>query len=164
MKAVVTVPVSFDMPAIAAAAGGKVDRTATASRADRTVRLHVTGCTQADLDVAVASYDHLASVKAEEVAKIKRAAYAHIVARVPEWKQANLTARGVEFLDIREAGGALTAGEQAEQNSIKAVWAWVKSVRAYSDGLEADVMLAANGGAARAVLAGAAWPAYSVEG
>lgn len=119
--------------------------------------------TQDDLDAAYAAYDHLATVKAEEVAKIKRAAYAHIVSHVPEWKQRNLGSRGTEFLDKRLSGGTLTQAEEAEQTAIKAIWTWVKSVRAYSDGLEADVVAAETEAAARAVLAGASWPAYSVE-
>ena len=70
------------------------------------------------------------------MARIKLIARARILTVFPEWKQANMTARSVELTRARMAG-ALTAGEQAEEAAIQAAWDWVKSVRAYSDTLEA---------------------------
>jgi hypothetical protein len=68
--------------------------------------------------------------------KIKLVARDHILAVFPAWKQANMTARSV---DLTRAGlaGNLTAGEQAEEAAILAAWDWVKSVRTYSDTMEA---------------------------
>ena len=68
--------------------------------------------------------------------KIKLLARARILNVFPEWKQANMTARSVELTRAR-IDGALTAGEQAEEAAILAVWDWVKSVRAHSDTMEA---------------------------
>lgn len=68
--------------------------------------------------------------------KIKLIARDHILAVFPEWRQANMTARSVELTRAGIAGD-LTAGEQAEEAAIQAAWDWVKSVRSYSDTLEA---------------------------
>jgi hypothetical protein len=74
---------------------------------------------------------------AEQQAAVKVEARNRILARFPEWKQANLTARGVELQDIWRLNGAWTAQEQAEADALNAVWAWIKSVRAASDAIEA---------------------------
>jgi hypothetical protein len=68
--------------------------------------------------------------------KIKLVARDHILAVFPAWKQANMTARSVELTRAGLAGN-LTAGEQAEEAAILAAWDWVKSVRTYSDTMEA---------------------------
>lgn len=68
--------------------------------------------------------------------KIKLIARDHILAVFPAWKQANMTARSVELTRAGLAGD-LTAGEQAEEAAILQAWDWVKSVRAYSDTMEA---------------------------
>ena len=67
---------------------------------------------------------------------VKDEASRRILARYPAWKQANMTARAVELLDIRLDNGQWTAGQQAEVDKIKAAWAWVQSVRSASDSLE----------------------------
>lgn len=66
---------------------------------------------------------------------VKAEARRRILARLPEWKQANLTARGVELL--RKGEASWTAQELAEADGIHAVWDWVKSVRLASDAIEA---------------------------
>jgi hypothetical protein len=68
--------------------------------------------------------------------RIKLLARARILDVFPEWKQVNMTARSVELTRAR-IDGALTAGEQVEEAAIQAAWDWVKSVRAYSDTMEA---------------------------
>jgi hypothetical protein len=90
--------------------------------------------------------------------KIKLIARDHILAVFPEWKQANMTARSVE---LTRAGieGDLTAGEQAEEAAIQAAWDWVKSVRSYSDTLEAAYE-AAEDKAGFDYLTG--WPEFNV--
>jgi len=57
-------------------------------------------------------------------------------ARYPEWKQRNMTARAVELLHI-QASQPWTPEEQAEADALQAAWAWIASVRAASDVLEA---------------------------
>lgn len=59
-----------------------------------------------------------------------------ILARFPEWKQANMTARGVELQDSWRRNGTLSADEQADADSFAAAWAWIKSVRSASDVIE----------------------------
>lgn len=72
------------------------------------------------------------------IAQIKGAAHAHITVSLPEWKQRNLTARQLELVKKRALGQSLSTDEQGQEVAIEAVWAWVKSVRAESDRLEAD--------------------------
>ena len=73
------------------------------------------------------------AVTAEDV---KAEAGRRIVARYPEWKQRNMTARAVELLHI-QASQPWTPEEQAEADALQAAWAWIASVRAASDVLEA---------------------------
>lgn len=55
----------------------------------------------------------------------------------PQWKQANLTARATELVNLRVVNGALTPEETAEFALLQSIWDWIKSVRAASDVLEA---------------------------
>ena len=90
--------------------------------------------------------------------KIKLIARDHILAVFPEWRQANMTARSVELTRAGIAGD-LTAGEQGEEAAIQAAWDWVKSVRSYSDTLEAAYE-AAEDKAGFDYLTG--WPVFNV--
>lgn len=92
------------------------------------------------------------------VAKIKLRARFHILARFPEWKQANMTARGVELINLRALNGAWTAEEAAEAVALQADWDWIKAVRAYSDALEAQVPPADDPEALAAFDVSAGWP------
>jgi hypothetical protein len=56
----------------------------------------------------------------EQVAAIKAECQRRIHARYPQWKQANMTARGVELQDLWRAVGSWTAAEQAEADTLKA--------------------------------------------
>ena len=67
---------------------------------------------------------------------IKGEAGRRILAKYPEWKQANMTARMVELNKIRAEAGSWTTAEQTEVDAIQAAWDWVKSARAASDALE----------------------------
>lgn len=67
--------------------------------------------------------------------RIKAAARAVILARYPAWKQANMTARAVELVEIGPLNRS--PSQDAELESLRAAWAWVKSVRAKSDAAEA---------------------------
>lgn len=70
--------------------------------------------------------------------RIKQAARAHILASLPEWKQANATARGLELTRVGMTR-ALTEPEQAELAGLEYAWAWVKSIRTLSDVAEAEL-------------------------
>jgi hypothetical protein len=74
----------------------------------------------------------LAAAQAAKRTAIKTAARQTILARCPEWMQANLTARAVELVSLGETSGA-------EWQRMQSIWGWIKAVRAHSDLLEADV-------------------------
>jgi hypothetical protein len=76
----------------------------------------------------------------QRIPDIKAAACKVITDRYPEWKQRNMIARMVEL----NTKATPTVDEEAESAALQAVWDWVKSVRAESDRLEADVNLTAN--------------------
>ena len=74
---------------------------------------------------------------------VKAEAGRRIVARYPEWKQRNMTARGVELLHI-QTSEPWTPEEQAEADALQAAWDWIASVRAASDILEAQQPIPAD--------------------
>lgn len=76
----------------------------------------------------------------QRIPDIKADACNVITDRYPEWKQRNMIARMVEL----NTKATPTVDEEAESAALQAVWDWVKSVRAESDRLEADVNLTAN--------------------
>jgi len=69
---------------------------------------------------------------------IKDEARRRILADYPDWKQANMTARGVELLQIKMAR-AWDAQEQAEADALSAALARIKCIRAASNVLEASM-------------------------
>lgn len=86
------------------------------------------------------TYPSLDEVKRLRIKEIKAGAAAAILERFPDWKQANMTARAVELQDLWRRNGGWTPGEKAEADALNAAWDWIKSVRAYSDDLEREVM------------------------
>lgn len=70
---------------------------------------------------------------------IKIAARALILARYPDWKQANMTARAVELTLKRAGGEQWSDAEATEAAGLQAAWDWIKAVRAHSDVLEQAV-------------------------
>lgn len=74
--------------------------------------------------------------------RIKTDAGAKITKAYPMWKQANMTARGVELTRVKAEGVAWSTAEQAEADALDAAWSWVKSIRAASDTAEAAVTAA----------------------
>ena len=78
-------------------------------------------------------------IRAMHIATIKGQARGLILERFPEWKQANMTARGTELAFTLASGTALSSEGQAEAAALQAAWAWIKSVRAHSNSLEAEV-------------------------
>ena len=94
--------------------------------------------------------EEIAAREAEEQAAavtaimVKAEAQRRIYARFPQWRQANLVARGVELQDVWRTVGSWTAGEQAEADALKAAWSWIRETRAASDALEAMVPIPAD--------------------
>jgi hypothetical protein len=82
-----------------------------------------------DAQIAAAA---LPAAKAAKRTEIKAAARACILARYPEWMQANLTARAVELVSLGQTTGS-------EWQRMQAIWDWIKATRARSDLLESDV-------------------------
>lgn len=64
-------------------------------------------------------------------AKIKAEAQQRILARLPQWRQNNATARAVELISLGEASGP-------EWEALQAAWGWVKATREHSNALEAQ--------------------------
>ena len=85
--------------------------------------------------------DEALSASKEELSRpvrVKQEARKRILAKYPEWKQQNLTARAVELVELKHDNTTWTGPEETEADVIKAVWNWVKSVRTASDALEAQ--------------------------
>ncbi|HEY5830054.1 MAG TPA: hypothetical protein VIV01_16970 [Hyphomicrobiaceae bacterium] len=90
---------------------------------------------QPTLDAVLAKQ---AELEAEaRIDAVKAEARRRITQRFPDWKQANMTARGVELLNIRVAVGSWTAPQAQEAAELGAAWDWIKTVRAASDAIEA---------------------------
>lgn len=70
-------------------------------------------------------------------ADVKIEAQRRIYETFPQWKQANLTARGVELQDAWRENGAWTQQEAADAAMCRTAWDWIRSVRLASDALEA---------------------------
>lgn len=85
--------------------------------------------------------------------RVKVEARRRILARYPDWKQVNMTARGVELQDAWRQNGSWTETEAAEAAALQSVWAWIKAVRAASDAIEAITPIPAD------YAADARWPA-----
>jgi len=79
-----------------------------------------------------------AELRARIVEQIKQAARDHILVPLPEWRQANATARALQITRI-EAERALSESEQGELAALEGAWAWVVAVRQASDQIEAAV-------------------------
>src|SRR5690606_24310596 len=59
-----------------------------------------------------------------------------ILAAYPDWKQQNMTARGVELIRVGETNWS--PEEQAEADTLQAAWDWIKAVRAASNAMESE--------------------------
>lgn len=91
---------------------------------------------------------------------IKARANKIILERIPSWKQANMTARGVELVNIKVSGVALSPEEQGEELTMGEAWGWVKAVRTRSDDLEAAIAAGTDVDIEAGAIAGAgSWPA-----
>ena len=70
---------------------------------------------------------------------IKQEASQRIIEKYPDWKQRNMTTRGVELQELWRQNGTWTSGETSENTALKTSWAWINSVRAASDTLESSL-------------------------
>lgn len=100
-----------------------------------------------DAQIAAAA---LPAAQAAKRSAIKQAARQVILARYPEWMQANLTARAVELVSLGELTGP-------EWQRMQSIWAWIKAVRSHSDLLEADVANCTTVDAVEGIVIGG-WP------
>lgn len=74
------------------------------------------------------------------IAAVKAEAHRRITAQFPVWRQNNIHAACTELLDKWRLGGSLTAEDEAVADYGRTVFAWIKSVRAHSDVLEARIV------------------------
>jgi hypothetical protein len=81
---------------------------------------------------------HPVLIESDAVAAIKIEARRRILEVYPDWKQVNMTARGVELVRIKADGGTWSTGEAAEAGLLDSAWTWIKAVRAASDAIETD--------------------------
>jgi hypothetical protein len=79
----------------------------------------------------------------EQRQAVKAEARRRILDRFPDWRQANMTARGIE-LTLARVGREWTEGEQQEADAIQAAWDWVKAIRSASDVVEAMAPIPAD--------------------
>lgn len=70
-------------------------------------------------------------------AAVKTECGRRIYASFPQWKQANLTARAAELINLKIINGTLTPEETIEFAALQSMWDWIKAVRAASDAIEA---------------------------
>lgn len=80
---------------------------------------------------------HGLAIPTPVAADVKDECRRRILAAYPEWKQTNMTARGVELQDVWRRVGSWTTGEQSEADALASAWGWIKAVRAASDVIEA---------------------------
>lgn len=90
---------------------------------------------EAETEIA-AMLDDLAAPEKVTASDIKAEAERRILRIAPEWRQRNAIARGLELLEKRDGGTALTAAEEAERAAIQGMWSAIKAIRARSDELE----------------------------
>lgn len=74
----------------------------------------------------------------EKVNAIKGECGRRILEQYPDWYQRNMIAKATTLQEKRIDGGALTTTETAEAAALNAAWAWVDSMRAKSNELEAS--------------------------
>jgi hypothetical protein len=92
------------------------------------------------------------NTKSKLIADVKAEANRRIIAALPEWKQRNLIARGLQLVNNARAG-TLSTEEEAEVAAIDSVWeTTVVPIRAHSDYLEDEV------NAGRAIDLETGWP------
>lgn len=97
----------------------------------------------ADLVAAGAPTDE--QIREYKHARSKQVAYEKITAILPEWKQRNLLAYGLEFvIGEFKKGRPITADDMLQIDGALAVWQVIKDIRAASDLIEAELALVAD--------------------
>jgi hypothetical protein len=81
--------------------------------------------------------NYIETVRAQAMLDVNKEANRVIIARYPQHKQANMTARAVELMSINQVGSE-------EWLSIQAAWGWVKSVRDASNVANTAIALSAT--------------------
>lgn len=94
--------------------------------------------------------------QAAAITGYKGEACRRIIDRWPDYKQRNMTARGLELTRKRVAGATLTADETAEEAAIQAAWDWIKQVRTAENIATAAALAATTFEGVAAVVPG--WP------
>ena len=79
-----------------------------------------------------------AEQNASRISEIKVLTQQKIYSFLPQWKQANLTARGLQLTKKLATGGTLTIAESTEVAEIEAMWTRVENIRAASNTAEAN--------------------------
>ena len=77
-----------------------------------------------------------ARIKAELVQQTKAVAKDKIEQLLPEWKQRNLLARGIE---LTNKGNKRTAEEDTEVEALQSQWDAIKAIRSASDSIETAI-------------------------
>lgn len=105
------------------------------------------------------AHDSLPVLKTRKVAAVKAEARRRILALYPEWKQANLAARGTELVNLRTQR-AWTPTEQEEADAMQSAWDAIKAIRTASDRIEAEIQASSDWRAVAAcdVIATSRWP------
>lgn len=85
----------------------------------------------------------VAAARPLKIIEVKAEAQRRIYVVLPQWKQANLTARGVELNTKLLMGGTLTQSEKDEQTAGFALWEKVKAIRVASNLIEQDILASA---------------------
>jgi hypothetical protein len=93
------------------------------------------------------------ALKAEAIARINQRAGEIITTQLPQWRQANLTARAVELQSL--GSGNWTESEAQEWAGITSLWDWVKSIRGQSNIAVAAVSTASSEAEISTIEAGA---------
>ena len=68
--------------------------------------------------------------------QIKAEAQRRILSIAEEWKQRNMIAQGVEYLNILQSGGTLTVEQERQAAENLSVWAKIKVIRDASNAIE----------------------------
>jgi len=102
-----------------------------------------------------AAWSDVSLIRERRMADVRAEAGARILAVLPDWKQRNLTARGVEL--TAKGAANWSVDELAEWQAGQILWGWVKSVRAASDAF--DLAISVTTDPETAVSMSPAWPA-----
>lgn len=89
---------------------------------------------------------YLQSIKDKQISNVNSLTGIHILAKYPQWKQANLQAQwsALVYADAQLGPGILTNQQSEIGTYIQSVWDWVATVRAASNVATASITDAAS--------------------